>query len=97
MFEHSMEAISDILRYKGGTGEFIEVFVSDHEMGSSGEIIWGPDGKLYASDTTGNQVRRYWSVEDQSCSDVDNDNICDSRITASIFRTLAKLIGIMMG
>ena len=68
----------NILRYKGGTGEFIEVFVYDHEMGSSGEIIWGPDGKLYASDTTGNQVRRYWSVEDQSCSDVDNDNICDS-------------------
>ncbi len=51
---------SNILRFDGSTGNFVDVFVSGG-LGFVDGIIWGPDGNLYVTSNTSTQasVNRY--------------------------------------
>ena len=51
----------EVLRYDGGTGAFLDVFVSRGAGGLDGpaDLEFGPDGKLYVSGFEGNHVLRY--------------------------------------
>jgi DNA-binding beta-propeller fold protein YncE len=55
---------AQIRRYNGTTGEFIDVFASDPEMGDPHGIEFGPDGNLYVADLTalGSSVLRFDGV-----------------------------------
>jgi sugar lactone lactonase YvrE len=51
---------SNILRFDGTTGDFVDVFVSGG-LGFVDGIVWGPDGNLYVTNNRGRQasVNRY--------------------------------------
>src|SRR5712692_2060500 len=52
---------SNVLRYDGKTGAFIDVFVPSVSglAGGVGDLLFGPDGKLYVAVLSANVVRRY--------------------------------------
>ena len=50
---------TEVLRYDGETGEFIDVFASGGGLNTPGGVTFGPDGNLYVSSFGTSEVLRY--------------------------------------
>ncbi len=48
-----------ILRFNGTTGAFKGEFTSGHQLNNPDAVLFGPDGDLYVSDYSNNQVARF--------------------------------------
>jgi DNA-binding beta-propeller fold protein YncE len=51
-------AVSNVFRFNGATGEFIDVFAQLDTMGGATSMVFGPDGKLYVGTRFSNGVVR---------------------------------------
>ncbi len=58
-FLNQEEIGTEILRYDGSTGEFIDAFVSGGRLNTPGGLVFGPDDNLYVSSNGTDEVLRY--------------------------------------
>ena len=53
------ESTTEVIRYNGTSGSFIDVFASGGGLSTPKDLVFGPDGNLYVTSNSNDKVKRY--------------------------------------